>query len=82
MSAFLKSLIVVAIYHLAVGIAVLSTVSTEKPLSIEQKVLFVGTWPVVVGATNYMQERYVGLMDDIKEILGQINSGRWERKDP
>ena len=82
MRGLIKPLAVIIIYHLLVGIAVLSTVSTEKPLSVSQKVAFIVTWPIVVGATNYLQERFVATMEDIKETLGEINSGRWERKVP
>jgi hypothetical protein len=80
MKGFIKPLIVVAAYHLIVGAAVLSTVSTEKPLSMEHKVEFVVVWPVVVGTTNYLQAQYETTMKDIREMLDEINSGRWERK--
>lgn len=70
-----------AVYHCAIGAAIVFFgITTEHPLTLQRKAEFIVGWPVVVSATVWMQDKYLGTMDDIKETLDEINSGRWEKK--
>lgn len=76
-----RALVVVAVYHCLIGAWIVSTgLVTDKPLSAQQQVGFALGWPIVVSATNYMQAYAVRVMDSTKEVLDELNSGRWERK--
>lgn len=76
-----RAVIVVVVYHCVIGSVIVSVgLATDKPISYQQKLLFAVNWPIVVSATNYLQDKFSGTMNDIREILDEINSGRWERK--
>lgn len=71
----------IAAYHCAVGASIiLFGITTEHPLTLRQQVEFALMWPVTVSATVWMQDRYLGVMENIKETLDEINGGRWEKK--
>jgi hypothetical protein len=70
----------IAAYHLIVGCFVVQVIQTERNLSALEKIEWAVGWPIVVGANVYMQDKWVALIDDIKPVLEELNSGRWERK--